>query len=120
METELSEENEKETAPNDAEWEHRVLCSDGNCIGVIGPDGNCKECGKNFEGTLPEEHFSETEGSSPEDISIEAEDPPPPEELPHISAGSDDWQDRVLCSDGNCIGIIGPDGCCKECGKPYE
>ena len=120
MDTELSEENEKETAPNDTAWEQRVLCSDGNCIGVIGPDGNCKECGKKFEGTLPEEHFSETEGSSPADISIEEEDPPPPEELPHQSGGSDDWQDRVLCSDGNCIGIIGPDGCCKECGKPYR
>jgi len=120
METEIAEENEKETAPSDTEWEQRVLCSDGNCIGVIGPDGNCKECGKKFEGTLPEEHFSETEGSSPADILIEAEDPPPPEELPHLSGGSDDWQDRVLCSDGNCIGIIGPDGCCKECGKPNE
>ena len=31
-----------------------------------------------------------------------------------------DWDNRVLCSDGNCIGVIGPDGNCKECGKPYE
>ena len=26
---------------------------------------------------------------------------------------------RVACSDGSCIGIIGPDGKCTECGKPY-
>jgi len=26
--------------------ENRVLCSDGNCIGVIGPDGRCGVCGK--------------------------------------------------------------------------
>ena len=32
----------------DIEWENRTLCSDGNCIGVIGPDGRCKECGKPF------------------------------------------------------------------------
>ena len=32
---------------------------------------------------------------------------------------SDDWENRVLCSDESCIGIIGPDGRCKECGKPY-
>jgi hypothetical protein len=32
----------------------------------------------------------------------------------------DDWDERVLCSDGDCIGVIGPDGRCKECGKPYE
>ncbi|MBF0495154.1 MAG: zinc ribbon domain-containing protein [Deltaproteobacteria bacterium] len=29
-----------------------------------------------------------------------------------------DFSSRVLCSDGNCIGIIGPDGKCSECGKP--
>ncbi|MCB2186664.1 MAG: zinc ribbon domain-containing protein [Deltaproteobacteria bacterium] len=27
--------------------------------------------------------------------------------------------ERVACSDGNCIGIIGEDGKCVECGKPY-
>ena len=119
METEISEENERETDPNDSEWEQRVLCSDGNCIGVIGPDGNCKECGKKFEGSLPEEHFSDKEESSTADIPIDEEDPSI-EDLPQEAIGSDDWQDRVLCSDGNCIGIIGPDGRCKECGKPYR
>ncbi|MGD8560977.1 MAG: zinc-ribbon domain-containing protein [Desulfarculaceae bacterium] len=27
---------------------------------------------------------------------------------------------RQACSDGMCIGIIGPDGRCTECGKPYQ
>jgi hypothetical protein len=31
----------------------------------------------------------------------------------------DDFSNRTLCSDGTCIGVIGPDGRCKECGKPY-
>jgi hypothetical protein len=31
-----------------------------------------------------------------------------------------DWENRVLCSDGNCIGVIGPDGHCKVCGKPLQ
>jgi hypothetical protein len=120
METEIPEEKERESAPLDAEWDQRVLCSDGNCIGVIGPDGNCKECGKKFEGTLPEELASESEESPPADIPDEEEDVPP-EELPHhVTDNNDDWQNRILCSDGNCIGIIGPDGRCKECGKPYE
>ena len=30
-----------------------------------------------------------------------------------------DLATRVLCSDGTCIGVVGPDGRCKECGKPY-
>jgi hypothetical protein len=122
METEIPEEYEEDMAPTDMEWKHRVLCSDGNCIGVIGPDGHCKECGKEYEGTLAtlaEEHFSENDESSAAENSFEKEDPPP-EDVPHEAAEHDDWQNRVLCSDGNCIGVIGPDGRCKECGKPQE
>ena len=120
METEIPEKNEEDMAPTDMEWEHRVLCSDGNCIGVIGPDGHCKECGKEYEGTLAEEHFSENEESSAAENSFEKEDPSPADmpDMPHEAAEHDDWQNRVLCSDGNCIGVIGPDGRCKECGKP--
>ncbi len=40
---------EKKTTQTDLDWENRILCSDGNCIGVIGPDGKCKECGKPME-----------------------------------------------------------------------
>ena len=39
-----------ESAETDAEWSSRRLCSDGNCIGVIGPDGRCRECGKPYAG----------------------------------------------------------------------
>ena len=37
----------------DLDWENRLLCSDESCIGIIGPDGNCKECGKTYEGQTP-------------------------------------------------------------------
>ena len=45
-------------------------------------------------------------------------------EAPELTAEDDaegpiDLASRKLCSDGTCIGIIGPDGRCKECGKPY-
>ena len=119
METEMPEENEKEMTSTDMEWEHRVLCSDGNCIGVIGPDGRCKECGKEYEGTLAEDHISEDNESAAVDSAVE-EEAPSPADLPPDEAEYDDWQDRVLCSDGNCIGVIGPDGRCKECGKPFQ
>jgi hypothetical protein len=98
------------------EWKQRVLCSDGNCIGVIGSDGHCKECGKEYEGSLAAEDLSLNEESSPAQNSLEKEDPSP-DDMPHEAAEQDDWQHRVLCSDGNCIGVIGPDGRCKECGK---
>jgi len=91
------------------DWEKRVLCSDESCIGVIGPDGQCKECGKPYEGLLPEGHGIQTAAPAP------AEEP---EAAPADAIVSDDdWDQRVLCSDGACIGVIGPDGKCKECGR---
>jgi DNA-directed RNA polymerase subunit RPC12/RpoP len=38
----------QDTAEED-DWEKRNLCGDGECIGVIGPDGRCNVCGKSFE-----------------------------------------------------------------------
>ena len=32
----------------------------------------------------------------------------------------DSFENRVLCSNGNCIGVIGPDGRCNVCGQPYK
>ncbi len=123
----------------DPEWEKRILCSDGNCIGVIGPDGLCKECGKPYEGI---EQISDHEGNqeeifdtpSPHEGLIYDEEKflsENPEEVNNTydESGTDtdsgseadpEWDKRILCSDGNCIGVIGPDGRCKECGKPYE
>jgi hypothetical protein len=116
MEAEISQEDEKESSPSDSDWENRKLCSDGNCIGVIGADGRCNECGKTFEGSPPAESSIEEEGLSPEEEPREAAEPDVIDESP----ADDDWADRKLCSDGNCIGVIGTDGRCRECGKPYE
>ena len=41
---------------------------------------------------------------------------------PELSADQDDsldLDDRILCPDGTCTGII-VDGRCSECGKPYR
>ena len=125
MTTDLPEEHHEAAGGNDLDWDNRVLCSDGNCIGVIGADGRCKECGKEYEGELPEPAISEPNGQ-PEG---EAEDLSTKEDLTLAEPESDslqsapvddEWENRVLCSDGNCIGVIGPDGKCKECGKPME
>jgi hypothetical protein len=114
-------ENETPKEVSSIDWENRTLCSDGNCIGVIGPDGRCKECGKPYEGDdLPETGEQEIE---PADEPVEDSDIDIPVDTQETSQDSDvdeQWEKRTLCSDGNCIGIIGPDGRCKECGKPYE
>jgi hypothetical protein len=94
------------------DWEKRVLCSDESCIGTIGTDGKCRECGKPYAGVLPEGHG---QGALPT--------PAPPEEksaTPEETAFDEDWEKRVLCGDEACIGVIGPDGRCKECGKPLK
>ena len=91
------------------DWDKRVLCSDGSCIGTIGADGKCRECGKPYEGILPEGHGTE---STHQTVLEETK------QVSSDATESDDWDKRVLCSDGNCIGVIGPDGKCKECGKP--
>ena len=104
------------------EWEKRQLCSDGNCIGVIGPDGRCKECGKPGEmEVLPADLASEEpEASGAEEYEdTEAPDGTDDAEEPEAT-DDDDWENRRLCPDGNCIGVIGPDGRCKECGRREE
>jgi len=102
----------------DVEWETRTLCSDESCIGVIGSDGRCKECGILYDGDLKEMPVSadttvseDTTDSSDVDV-LDAEEP--------IAQVDDDWETRRLCSDESCIGVIGPDGRCKECGKAFS
>ena len=126
MEGEVPEENQEEMIDNDSDWDNRVLCSDGNCIGVIGSDGSCKECGKEYEGDLPPSSADLPPSSSTDDEEPSepqaADSPPEADAAPkdNDQKFDDDWENRVLCSDGNCIGVIGPDGKCKECGKPLE
>jgi len=43
---------------------------------------------------------------------------PDKEKLKNSLKNNNDLQERILCSDGNCIGVINNDGYCNECGKP--
>jgi hypothetical protein len=102
------------------DWENRVLCSDESCIGTIGSDGRCKECGKPYDGLLPATPSAgdvptETKTNIAPDLLQEPEvrkDSGVEDSLP-----DEEWEKRVLCSDESCIGVIGSDGKCKECGK---
>jgi hypothetical protein len=113
MSDESTESNEEEMAPGEVDWENRVLCRDESCIGVIGPDGRCKECGKSYEGPQTEES-NETQTNSEVADDFEAAEPT------QTDTTYSGWENRTLCSDESCIGVIGPDGRCKECGKPYK
>jgi rubredoxin len=117
----------KKKSQADIDWKNRVLCSDGNCIGVIGTDGRCKECGLLFDGDLPaapsgediEPETTHTEPAQPAARREEVEEAENPE-AESAPATDGEWENRRLCSDGNCIGVIGPDGKCKECGLAYK
>jgi hypothetical protein len=113
MPDESTEPNGEEITQSDDEWENRVLCPDENCIGVIGPDGRCKECSRLYEGSQTGES-SETQTSSELDDDIDADEPSP------TDTADSDWENRTLCRDESCIGVIGPNGRCKECGKPFK
>jgi hypothetical protein len=97
--------------------EERVLCSDDTCIGLVGPDGRCKECGLAYQGDEPlplgtdlplGEQNQESEAGLQSETHSAKEDP---------SESVLDPLERVCCSDETCIGIIGEDGLCGTCGK---
>lgn len=46
-------------------------------------------------------------------------DPADVEQLVAKAKSEDSFENRILCIDGNCIGVVGADGRCKVCGKPY-
>jgi hypothetical protein len=78
---------------DDLDLESRQLCPDGNCTGLLGEDGRCRECGKSASGE--EAPADDWRGASDDE----------------------EFDARQLCPDGNCTGLLGPDGRCKECGK---
>ena len=104
---------------SDQEWENRVLCSDDACIGTIGEDGRCRECGLTYDGPLPGGSPGSPADDPPEsqfeDDPIVADDHP----MEDAQSLDEEWEKRILCRDEACIGTIGPDGKCKECGLPY-
>jgi len=111
----------------------RILCPDGACIGVIGPDGRCKVCGTALQaesaGDSDEEDVSDDSASDEDEDEGEDEDVGEVSDeddgdsddraaRPSSGSGGLDLASRELCPDGVCIGVIGPDGKCKVCGKP--
>jgi hypothetical protein len=113
MPDDSTEPNKEEISHTDDDWENRILCPDESCIGIIGPDGRCKECGQAYDSSQAGES-SESQTDSELDDDMDASEPS------RTDFADSDWENRTLCSDESCIGVIGPNGRCKECGKPYK
>jgi len=100
-----------------AEWNDRRLCIDGACIGLLGDDGRCKVCGKAGSKARPKPAPS-TDDSALEAAAAELAGVVSPGEVEAIEpAVVDDDEQRTLCPDGGCVGVIGENGRCKVCGK---
>jgi hypothetical protein len=88
------------TEETDIDFDQRALCPDGNCTGVLDPLGACPVCGtgttETGTGTGAGTGTGTGTGAGTTDDSLDDE--------------------RRLCPDGNCVGVLGPDGKCKVCG----
>ncbi len=105
----------------DIDWEKRILCRDGNCIGVIGANGRCKECGLAYDVSQGvNENFEPDDIAASETYDAAGDDAATDDDEDAAFIQDSDWEKRSLCSDGNCIGVIGPDDCCQECGKEHH
>jgi hypothetical protein len=116
----------------------RELCSDGMCVGVIGPDGRCKTCGKPGAGGAKRDEGTAAAEPAKQEREPSSDAAPPDdwrpssvpaggsaEEKPAADAssagGHPDWaRERVPCPDGMCIGVIAKNGRCGTCGKSAD
>lgn len=92
--------------------QERVPCPDEMCVGIIGPSGRCGTCGRVAEPGTPLP-------SEPESSAADVDENEEPAAVEEREAATDgfDAEERVLCPDEMCTGILGPDGRCGTCGR---
>jgi len=100
--------------------ERREMCPDGMCVGVIGPDGRCRVCGKPGSKDASGEPAAPKTGSA-KDGPAEWRPKAPPADGDAAAADAPDFaRERVPCPDGMCTGVVGRNGRCGTCGKPWD
>lgn len=126
------------------EWEQRTLCPDESCLGVLGPDGRCCLCGLRGDLSRPQglapsspsasppsvdsaalDSHGDGDSASDSDSANDSDSDSANDEAPAASTistgagsdGSDDFSQRELCPNDECIGVLGPDRACKLCGR---
>src|SRR5687767_8575889 len=109
------------------EWDQRQLCPDGGCVGVIGPDGTCRVCGRaapnwgdeRKRGLIdpPDEDDQDDEADDDDELAANGgrdgdqydegagDDGEDDADRP-VAAAPGEWGSRRLCPDGACIGVI--------------
>ncbi len=94
--------------------ESRVLCDDDTCIGLVGTDGKCKVCGRQYQGgdKLPAFEKSENSNEPHNDERQNNED-----YIENENTDENETDERIMCSDDMCIGVVNTEGICGTCGK---
>ena len=103
-----------------SDWDRRELCPDDTCVGLIGPDGTCKICGRaapNWGDERRRGTQDDPDGDEGEDEDEDNAPADPIQPAARVAIGGGEWSARTLCRDGACVGVIGADGTCKVCGK---
>jgi len=95
---------------DELDLDNRRLCPDGTCVGVLDDTGRCPVCGAMGEAAPvskgPANGANGVNGVHHEPVvQVRATD----------DSDHDSDDDRQLCPDDNCIGLIGADGRCKVC-----
>lgn len=102
------------------EWDDRQLCIDGGCVGVLDETGACLVCGKvdpDFKAPSSRPAAALRSNAALDDDEDDGDGGDPGERTASASGGSgDEWDDRKLCEDGACIGVV-IDGRCNTCGR---
>jgi hypothetical protein len=96
----------------DLDFERRVLCPDGRCVGVLDETGHCPLCGSTVAAGSSHEPRTGPATAHSTLAFVELRAAAPAEG----TADDLDIEQRALCPDGNCIGVLGADGRCKVCG----
>jgi hypothetical protein len=98
----------EDATPETFDPTRRRLCTDGSCVGVIGADGRCGECGRTEAQAAAGEEAATTADFGSEPLA----------EAPEggVAPGGFD-PTRRLCADGSCVGVVGDDGVCRVCGR---
>jgi hypothetical protein len=120
--------SDAEPEPESFQAGRRRLCPDGDCVGLVGPDGRCRVCGTVDEGAatagLGPDAFAggcasdeEDEDEGPDSGHHTGEHADRDGVLDVAYAAPDFDPARKLCPDGDCVGVLGADGRCKVCGR---
>ena len=114
------------------EWDHREVCPDGSCTGVIGAEGVCKICGhvsptwdnERERGMVVDPPKLEADDADEDDdaddgVAARGSDPALAALMPDADVGEHEWNRRTLCPDGTCVGVLGTNKVCSVCGKTW-